>query len=208
MTLVIYIPFNDGTLLISDRQDTYYNDLRKEPINKIVAISNLRAVVGFAGDTQKCRFLIDQLRRTNLSLSFLETYRQEYRRCYGIPELGFQQDDVELLVVTYNSNNEKVVYNVLGALTNEIDSDKCAAIGSGAKSILPQLQLNTLKIEKEEAEKFGLTLLKYASIIDLSIGDPVNHGYNLSLIETEIGDVRTQYPQNVNIKKLLYNFEE
>lgn len=209
MTLVIYIPFKNGSLMISDRQNTYFQDLTREPIDKIVILPNFRAVLGFAGPTQQCRYLVDQLRHFDAPSSFEETYRDVYQRCYGLPELGFRSDDVELLVVTYESAGKGlVVHRILGAVMNEIDDKKCAAIGGGAKYIAPQLQLNTLTLSKERAEEFGSTLLAYASMIDISVGNPTTYGYNVVLIGTSNGSVLTRHPKIVDIKKLLYNFDE
>lgn len=207
MTLVIYVPFKNGSIMISDRQNTYFQDLTREPIDKIAVLSKFKIVLGFSGPTQQCRYLIDQLRQFDSSLSFEETYRKIYQACYGSPELGFRSDDVEFLVVTQKlTGKELTVHKILGAVMNKIDNRKCAAIGGGTKYIVPQFQLNTLTISKEEAEEFGLTLLAYASIIDVSIGNPMIYGYNLVSIGSEIGTVVTRYPKSIDIKKLLYDF--
>jgi len=208
MTLVIYVPFKNGSTMISDRQNTCFQDLTSEPIDKIVILPNLKAVLGFAGPTQKCRYLVDQLRHVGAPSSFEESYREVYQRCYGSPELGFRSDDVELIGVTHKLGGEGlVVHKILGAVMNEVDDKKCAAIGGGTKYIVPQLQLDTLTIDKEKAEEFGLTLLAYASMIDISVGNPMTYGYNVVSIGTEISPVLTHYPESVDIKKLLYNFD-
>lgn len=208
MTLVIYVPFRRGAIMISDRQNTDFDDLTREPINKIVTLPNFKAVLGFSGFTQQCRYLIDQLRRANASLTFEETYERVYQRCYGSSELGFRSDAVEMLALQYKSAEEGlVIHKILGALMNEVDSEKCHAIGGGAKYIIPQLQLNTLTITKEKAEEFGLTLLTYAAIIDISVGNPATYDYNVAYVDTQIGDVLTRHPTSASIDKLLYKFE-
>ena len=209
MTLVIYVPFRDGSIMISDRQNTYSEDLTREPIDKITILENFGTVLGFAGSTQQCRYLVDQLRRDEGTSSFEEAYRQIYQRCYGSPELGFRYNDVEFLTVTQRSTDESLaVLKILGAVMNEIDVRKCTAIGGGARYITPQLELNTLTISRESAEEFGLTLLGFTSRIDISVGDPITYGYNVAVIGTENGSVLTQHPQSVNIEKLLYHFDE
>jgi 20S proteasome alpha/beta subunit len=209
MTLVIYVPFKNGSIMISDRQNTYFQDLTREPIDKIVTLPNFRAVLGFAGPTQQCRYLIDQLKRDKSSLLFEKTYEEVYQKCYGFPELGFRSDDVELLVVARKSSDRGfVVRKILGAVMNEIYEEKCAAIGGGSKYIVPQLQLSTLTISRDEAEEFGLTLLAYTSMIDISVGNPITYGYNLVFIGTEIGSVLTRYPKSLDVKKLLYKFNK
>lgn len=208
MTLIIYIPFKNGALMISDRQNTYFEDLTREPINKIIALPKFKVILGFAGSTKQCRYLIDQLRRDNGTLTFEETYERVYRRCYGSPELGFRSDDVEMLALQYKSTEEGIVlHRILGPLMNEVDRVKCQAIGGGAKYIGPQLQLDTLTISKEKAEEFGLTLLAYASTIDISVGNPATYDYNEVFIDTQIGAILTPHPTNVSIEKLLYKFE-
>jgi len=207
MTLVLYIPFSSGAIMISDRQNTYREDLTREPIDKIEILTNLGTVLGFAGPTPQCRYLIDQLRRVEVTSSFEETYREIYQECYGSPELGFRSDDVEYLAVTQRSDSEGfVVRKILGALMNEIDDRKCAAIGGGAKYIAPQLQLNTMTANRERAEEFGLTLLAYSSLIDVSVGSPMTYGYNVVLMGAEIGSVSTAYPESIDITRLLYDF--
>ena len=90
---------------------------------------------------------------------------------------------------------------------NEELVNKCIAIGSGAKYISPQLDLNTLEINKEQAEEFGLTLLAYASKIDVRVGNLESYGYNAVIIGNEVSPVLTQYPGNVSIDRLLYDFD-
>jgi 20S proteasome alpha/beta subunit len=209
MTLVIYIPFSGGVMMISDRQNTYFEDLTREPIDKMVKLQNFNAILGFAGPTQRCRYLIDQLRRDDAVLSFEESYERIYGRCCGTPELGFRPDDVELLVLTHKTTGEGfTVHRILGAVMNEVDEKKCTAIGGGAKYIVPQLQLNTNEVSRDEAEEFGLTLLAYTSIIDISVGSPATYGYNIVSTEAETNQVLTHGPTNVDIEKLLYRFEE
>lgn len=207
MTLAIYIPFKNGSIIVADRQNTYFQDLTREPIDKIALLPNFKVALSFAGSTQQCRYLIDQLRQFDSSALFEETYGEVYRKCLGSPELGIRSDDIELLVVICKSaGKELVVQKVLGAMMNKLDNKKCAAIGGGAKYIKPQLQLNTLGISKEQAEEFGFTMLAYASMIDISVGNPLIYGYNAVLIESEIGSILTKHPKSVNIEKLLYNF--
>lgn len=90
---------------------------------------------------------------------------------------------------------------------SEIDSQKCYAIGTGTKYILPQLQLDTIGISQEQAQTFGLTLLKFSSIIDISVGDPVTYGFNLAIITNANIEIQTLTPASVDISKLLYDFE-
>lgn len=208
MTLVIYIPFNEGSLLISDRQNTYSFSLTRESVTKIISLNNLLSVVGFSGDTQKCRYLIDQLRREE-DTTFEETYRNVYRRCYGSPELGFLgQGEIEFLVVSRNAAEQNYeVINIMDALPSRVDRNKCLAIGDGSKYILPQLNIDTLNINSEEAEKFGLRLIYYVSISGLTVGNPAILGYNVCFIETEIGEVLTRNPNTVDISRLLYRFD-
>lgn len=209
MTLVIYIPFRNGSLLISDRQNTFFQDLTMEPVDKIVILPNFRSVIGFAGRTPQCRHLIDKLRRIGTPSSFEETYREVYQECRGSPELGFLSDDVELLVVTNKpSGKEFVVRKVLGGLMHEVDNKKCWAIGEGAKYVGPQLQIDTRTTSKEEAEEFGLALLRYVSLIDISVGDPTTYGYNVVVIGDQSNSVPVVHPNSVSISKLLYDFDK
>lgn len=206
VTLITYIPYDDGSLIISDRQNTYFDDMSREPINKIIAIPSLNSIIGFAGPTQMGRYLIDQLRYTILNLTFIDTYRDVYERCYGTPMLGFREEDVEFLVVNIEGGNKKL-YKIIGSLTNEIDLDVCTALGCGSKYLIPQLQLEAHSINRHQAEQFGLRLLKYVSIIDIRVGDPLIYGYNISFVEEACGPVITNYPENVDISNLLYTFE-
>lgn len=115
ITLVIYIPFTDGSILISDRQNTYFEDLTREPIDKIVELQNFNSILGYAGTTQMCRHLIDQLRAIRNPESFEQNYGEVYSNCCGRPELGFRGHDIELLVVTnQRTEDEFSVRKVLG----------------------------------------------------------------------------------------------
>ena len=204
---MVHIPFKSGSVIVSDRQNTYSEDFTREPIDKIIPLPNLRAVVGFSGPTQKCRYLIGELRRFQVNAPFKDAYRETYQRCYGQPELGFHEQDVELLVVTCTPLGKRpIVHWTLGAIINEVDSRKCAAIGGAAKYIRPQLQLNTLGISEQQAEEFGSTLLAYASKIDISVGDPATYGYNVVVIADKLGAILLRNPNIVDIKKLLYDF--
>lgn len=209
MTLVIYVPFKNGALMISDRQNTYFEDLTREPIDKIVELPTFGVILGFAGPTQQCRYLIDQLRREDASSPFRESYERVYRRCCGLSELGFHSDDVELLTLTRGTAGKgHKVHKILGAVMNELDEKKCTAIGAGAKFIVPQLQLKTQEISKQKAQEFGLALLGYASMIDISVGSPTTYGYNIATIEGDAWSVSTCNPISVSIEKLLYSFED
>lgn len=194
--------------MISDRQNTYFEDLTREPIDKILELPNFNSVLGFAGTTQMCRHLIDQLRAITTPVAFEQNYGEVFRECCGRTELGFRSDDIELLVVSnHQPENGFIVRKVLGGIMSKIDYRKCHAIGGGTKYIIPQLQLDTLTINGEEAKEFGLTLLKFASLIDISVGDPITYGYNVATITTTNIRIQTLTPETVNISKLLYNFE-
>jgi 20S proteasome alpha/beta subunit len=207
LTLVVHVPFKNGSAIVSDRQNTYSEDFTREPIDKIIPLPEFRAAVGFSGPTQKCRYLIGQLRRFQVNAPFEDAYRETYQKCYGQPELGFREQDVEFLVVACRPPDKRpLVHRILGAVINEVDSGKCAAIGGGAKYVLPQLQLNTLEISQEQAEEFGSTLLAYASKIDITVGDPATYGYNAVVVTDKLGAILLRNPNIVDIKRLLYDF--
>ncbi len=209
MTLVLYIPFAEGSIIISDRQNTNNNDIAitREPVDKIHALPNFNGGLGFSGSTAKCRHIVDKLQRVQNLNSFEDSYRTVFAFCYGSRELGFHVNDLELLVVTKQIEGTFKVRKIYGGLTNEIDETKCSAMGSGAVYIQPQLDVNTNNVDREAAEDFGKALIKYAALIDGTVGDPVSYGYNVLLMNATNNDVQTIHPETVNISKLLYDFE-
>lgn len=208
VTLVIYIPFNKGALMVSDRKNTLFDD-EASPIDKIIPLPNFNAVLGFAGGTDQCKHLINRLKDANASSLIDRNYIDEYLKHYNISAFGYQKGNVELLVVKLKlATRELQVYKSFNAFMSEESVNKCLAIGSGAKFIRPHLVLNTLKKTKEQAEKFGSALLAYASMCGNYVGNPASYGYNVVIIEDAINPVLTRSSRYVSIDRLLYKFDE
>ena len=131
MTLVLYVPWQGGAILLSDRQGTT-RTLTRTPLDKLSIIKPDEIALGYAGSTHKCDYLVRKLSSELLSPdNFPDDYRRVYATCYHLPELGFEMGDVSLIAVAINDARELRVYRVLDAVANLVDSSRCWGIGSG-----------------------------------------------------------------------------
>jgi len=204
MTLVIFIPYNEGGILISDRQNTY-GDGSIEPIDKIAYIEELNVVSGFAGDTTKCMYLLDKLKEETDEEIFLEHYRRVYEECYGRNALEFTNFDTKLLTLLWLEDGLNL-YRIFGATPNRLPIERCYAIGSGSRHIIPHMQIDTLEREVGEVEKFGTMLLEYSHRCDNTIGSPISYGYNIALMNADETSLDTKHCERLEFEKIQYHF--
>jgi len=180
MTLVLYIPYKDGSLLISDRLNSLY-DGSKEPVDKIIKLRE-DLVIGFSGQTEICQNILEVIKSKVYTLSDFEineTIRDRYHQI-RLETTTMEIKSVEFLLVKRSDSSIRVWHNVDG-FAHEEESDRIHAVGMYS-TILPQIEEQELFKSKEEANEFGISLIGYVNRYQSGVGSPEIFGCNLAFI--------------------------
>lgn len=202
-TLVLLVPFNTGTLLISDRQSTKYGGT-KEPWDKIYFLEKSDAVIGLSGSSEGTR-LIAQFLKNPTDQPFFEQYRAAYQQLRNF-SLTSEEMQIEALCVIKQFGSIEA-YKFTRDLYNLLTLRKPIGIGSGEQFIRPHLMLDTTSISLEKAIEFGKTLIEYASRVDTGVGSPSQFGFCLATVSSvEEISCKSLDPEQVSLDKVLYRF--
>jgi branched-chain amino acid transport system substrate-binding protein len=202
MTIGLYIPFNTGVLLISDRLNTIYGN-QKVQVDKIVQIDE-NTVMSFCGSTEHCKYIIDIIKQKSRELGIVKISEIIRDTLYELrKESGFS-DDLEFIVVR---NYQKIrVWKLLNGVSNELEPDSNHAMGLYS-SIIPHLELfSTRGLSKEDAIRFGIDLVGWVSRIENKVGSLSEYGCNICLINST-GIVIDKIFDDIKIQNMLYRFE-
>ncbi len=204
MTLVLLIPYNQGVLLISDRQSTRF-DGTKESWDKIAFLEKLNAVIGLAANSSEAAKAIAQSLNLPSNVSLTEQYGLAYRKLSGYA-LRIEDKEIEALAIIKKTETIET-YKFTRDIPELLSSTKPTGIGSGASIIRPHLDQNTNMISLEVAIDFGKTLIEYASRVSGSVGPPSQFGFNLGIVPLSGSiSLQTLGSQSVSIEKIMYNF--
>jgi len=201
MTIVLYIKYNSGALLISDRLNTSETGQKTE-VDKIIKLSS-DTVIGFAGLTEPCKHIVDQLRLQKKDLSIIDICEIIKTTYYSLRKESGLDQGVEFLVVQ-NINRIIRVWRILNGVSNELDPNLNAAIGLFS-SIIPQLEVRLNNQPLTAAVQFGSDLIGWVSKIESKVGFPIIHGCNICDVGLQQIDVKTTHP-TVNLENLMYRF--
>lgn len=211
MTLIIFIPFNEGVLLMGDKQNTYLSAGTREPLCKIDLITDEGPVIAGAGSTNAYRATIHRLSHNlsvnhkNIAEKFLEKLKQNYDET-----LRYTSEKLDVTALTVGRVGANIIVKKIeDYLIYDLDTKKCCAIGSGVDFISPQLKIDTINRTKSEVIKFGLTLIKYASYTNNLVSAPETYGCDYTIINND-GPIEISciIPELVKLDPLLYKFEE
>lgn len=173
----MYIPFETGSLLISDRLNSLYGG-QKTQIDKIIQISPT-TVIGFSGPTEICKHLIDLVKINKKEFGVFEICEIIRNNFIQIKkEAG--SDSVEFLLV--RNDGEKIrLWKIVDGISNELESDINHAIGMYS-SIIPNLELRWQNLVAETALQFGANIIGWTSKIESGVGSPAEFGCNVCYI--------------------------
>ena len=198
-TLVLLIPFNSGSLLISDRQSTRYDGTR-EPWDKIYRPDG-STVIGFSGNSEASRFVAQSL--SKLSEPFPTRYVVAYQSLVSLHSIE-EEREIEALCVT-RQNNKVQAYKFTRSLWNPVVSQNPTGIGVGEYIIAPQIDRPTNHLNLRAAIDFGKALIQYASMVDTKVGPPSQYGFcSGSLAFQGKASLRRLPPENIPIDRMLY----
>src|SRR3989338_2141256 len=197
MTLIIHAPYKGGIVLISDLQNSYFDNSNKidykEPVKKLFYLFNKDILIGCSGDTLAYQNLYYKLKRDH-SLNadnvlqkikdFIKEIHEESRLSQNI-----SPTDLEICLITKDNDSIKSI-NLIGYTEKDtIDSDTFSFIGS-IKFISPQIRgIKIIKeyFTQEDAIKFGVSLLKYIADLDDSVGGIEKYGCNIVVVDKKEG---------------------
>jgi hypothetical protein len=202
-TLVLLIPYDNGLILISDRQSTKY-DQTKEAWDKIYKI-NESLVIGFAGNSEQTRFLAQLLESYTEPIS--QSYVSAYRRLQDLDRVP-RDMEIDALCISKIPDGLQP-YRITRNLCFRVN-EEAIGIGEGEPMVRPQLaDCHTKEVSLEQAIGFGKTLIQYASFCVGSVGPPSQFGFSLATVPTD-GNVKveTVQPEMVSIERLRYRFED
>jgi hypothetical protein len=202
---VLFVPYNQGVFLISDRQSTKA-DGTKEVWDKIYLIKKSNAIIGLSGSSEGTRSIAQELIDTQNEKPFVAQYIDSYRKFFHMVTMDTKEKIVEALIIIKSLDSIQP-YKFIGEIQNLLNLQNPSGIGTGEHIIRPQLVQNTNIVTFEMALEFGKTLIEYASRVSLDVGSPTQFGFCLGVVPFN-GEIINQVlePQQVTIDKMLYRF--
>jgi len=186
MTLVMYIPYKEGCILISDRQDTeeVRNGICKREVKKLYLVSEKGPAIGCSGDTELFLALFEKLRhQTNVNndnvcdtiVKLLLELAKQWKDMYGGIEHSLE--NIEMFVVTWK--NGIIPYHLHGILPKSIDRARCHGIGTGYSASGPLLNPSTTNLSDQEVIALGEEIMRQVARLNYTVGPPEYHGYDI-----------------------------
>lgn len=208
MTLVVYIPYKDGIVVVSDNQNTFEEkngEKNARPTEKCFVNTSKNYAIVCAGFTSVYRKMYYCLKEdSSVDSSNVKNKVKEYiEKERKNTKFGDDVNALEILIITKNSGELKILDMID---TDELDSIKSTKLWFiGSKHIHSQiwnLQLNPLKISKEDAINLGLSIIEYTAEIDRTIGRVTQYGASLVIFPKETASSLTEKgaeakPQNL-----------
>ena len=200
MTLILYIPCDNGCILLSDRQNTY-PDAQKSEVTKIHVQGELGPAIGCSGGTDIIRSLYTRIMDT------WETndgnVRGRIKDCYEkvledarktLRHVGTIFDpDLEMLGVEVAEGQLKPFrINVL--LDIGLNANRISAVPEGIPEVQRYLAVNTGHLCEGQAILLGEEILRQVSFSNYKVGAPEYHGYDYVRISAE-GKFTVEYQE-------------
>jgi branched-chain amino acid transport system substrate-binding protein len=205
MTLVLFIPYETGSILISDRLNTLYGG-EKASVDKIIKISN-DTVIGFAGNTEYCQHIILQIeslkRIKKGDLSSIDICEKIKDTFFTLKHESDEYISTEFLLVQI-LNQQTRAWVITNGIYHEINPKANYSIGVSG-SIRPHLDIKWEKFTFEDAVQFGIDLIGWASIIETTVGSPSECRCNICRIEGGRIEVFT-IPGVAHLDRMMYRF--
>jgi len=189
MTLLLFLPFNDGYVLMSDRLGSGKEIPDDYCIDKIrkINIDNLELIFAASGTDRLYNLILKEINakinvitKDNVfdiinDIYYSQVITSGFTKKDQQVDLDDSNDKLSLFVfvVTKSDWNGKIFGEQ--AIPN-LKNTKNIARGCGEKSIKPHLQLDSYHKDRDEILCFGFHLMKYAHISnDKKVGDPELH---------------------------------
>jgi len=173
-------------------------------VDKIHFLSDDK-VIGFSGDTDICKHIVDVLQSENGSLSCDDIGEIIRRKKYELTKETGVIDDIEF-ILAQNTGREIKIWKLLNGVYTKQEPDKIQAIGL-FHSVIPHFAVNTKTRSVGEVLQFGVDLIGWVSSIESFVGDPNNQGCNICYIDLE--NIRLTTERIVaNKEPLKYRFSE
>ena len=186
MTLVLLIPYNQGCLLIADRQETF-PDGSKIEFTKLYCHGDNGPALGCAGGADLIRKLYSELRgqdfstqdsftiiKKKLDQSIKEASKNATLMGPGLDPYRLGIDF--LLVELQNKNMVASLFNRLWI--RKIDRNKICAIPEENIAVRQYL-IDTTSFSEKDAIGFGAKILRQVSFNNVTVGPPEYHGYDM-----------------------------
>jgi len=227
MTLVLYLPYNDGVILMADTIGTadgkkYSHERKirrheKNNISVIYAVSGTSVAVCFYKFLNRVYENISTFSGHDLFKQIFEEYieaKKEYLRMFDEYN-KFTFADVKfvmrVLILRKNESDIDCAFIETFKLEEDFQCFKNFAMGEGRKYIEPNLELPSEEKGEEEVLQFGYHLMKYAHECDGAIGDPEVDGCDYVIISNtkDLVYMEEYKPQQgIDLERILYKFEE
>jgi branched-chain amino acid transport system substrate-binding protein len=181
MTLVLYIPFCNSGLIVSDRLNSLFEG-GKETVDKIIKLRD-DLIIGFSGRTEVCQNIIEVLKMNGSSLSDYEV-NEIIRNRYH--QLRYESRAMELgsveFILVKKTDKEIIVWKNIDGFSYPENSEKVVAIGM-TDFIKPQIEEKGKFSSRERAENFGISLIGYVNRAHSGVGSPEIQGCNISYLD-------------------------
>jgi len=226
MTLVLYLRYNDGIILMADtigiNNGEKYPDVHKISTHEENNISVVYAVSGKSVSSFFNMFL-EYVRKNISTLSGRDFFKQILKECievkrecakwnrYTLDIHGDPNFSMKILILRKNESDIDCALIDNFTLKEDFQCLKNFAMGIGRQYIEPNLRLHSEEKSKDEVLRFGYYLMKYAHDCNDVIGDPEVDGCDYIIVSNteDLVYVEGCKPQQkIDLERILYRFEE
>lgn len=190
MTLVLLIPYDQGCVLMADRQETF-SDGSKDDLTKLYCHGDDGPAMGCAGGADLIRKLFSELRGLNFSTQSpltiikqqLDQSIREASENAALMGPGLDPDRMKIdFLLVETQNDDLVASSFNGLWTRKLDRTKIHAIPED-NVVVKQYLIDTTSFTEENAIGFGLRVLRQISLHNYTVGPPEYHGYDMIKID-------------------------
>lgn len=185
MTLVLFVPYDEGCILFGDRQNSY-DDGYKEEVQKLHLQSHIGPAMGCAGDTELIETLYARMRTETINSrnvcrrvkKLLTAICEELgkTRSYGTAGL---YENVEMIIVA--ADDQRLTPFYMHGLVERPIGEKIEAIPKDNREVrkfLGSQSIDTHTFSERQAILLSEQILTQMVFYNSKIGPPEYHGYD------------------------------
>ena len=212
MTLILFIPYAEGCILMGDRQNSHLRDPEgyKDEISKVHLHGANGPAIGCAGHSYFIEVLYNRLKddqeitnenicgkiKKNILPKVISDFHETVR--YTSLYANTYTSDVEMIVLTKNETRI-VPIHLYGFIDMKIDPAHIFAVPRENRGIKKYLEIDSCGFSENQAISLGEELLRQVAFFNFTVGPPEYHGCDL--VRVRNGEFLVQYKQSILTRK-------
>jgi hypothetical protein len=180
------IPYSQGCILLSDRQNTFDTGSKQERI-KLLLLGSNGPVIGCAGESQLIENLFANITEEwhllqgdsytkfkKIFEKFLEA-QMNIRRLTGA---GIDPSGVVETILVEVQSGQITSFSATGLIRKKVACNNIVAIPTDFPEVQPYLKIDSKSLLEKEAIDLGEQILRQTCFFNYKVGPPEYHGYD------------------------------